>query len=76
MASHGGGEAKVELPGVSPSSSSASSPSGSRRSQGGGWTDSSAAPMPGDDGESPQVRDSHTRSFARGFLLLRLPTRT
>jgi hypothetical protein len=55
------GEAKVELPGLSSSSSSASSPSGSLRSQGGDGTDSSAAPVPGDHGESPQVRETPTR---------------
>jgi hypothetical protein len=54
------GETKVELPGVSPSSSSigAISPSGSRCSQGGDGTDSSAGPVPGDHGESPQVLET------------------
>jgi hypothetical protein len=60
--SRGVDETKVELPGVSPSGSSsgASGPNGSRRSQGGDETDSSAAPVPGDYSESPQVRDSDT----------------
>jgi hypothetical protein len=67
MTSRGGcggvGEVKVEPLGVSPSSSRASSPSGSRRSQGSDNNASSAAPVSGDHGESPQVRDLATRQI-------------